>query len=190
MAEVLLFHHANGLTPGCLSFAQALRNGGHVVHTPDLYEGKTFADLTAGVAHAEETGFGTIVERGRFAAERLSRELVYAGISLGALPAQALAQTRPGAKGAVLISAAISPSEFGGAWPEDVPLRIHMMEGDAWVEEDLTVARELAGTLDGAELFLYEGDRHLFVDDGLPDYDAGASAKLLQRVLAFLDGLG
>ena len=107
MAELLLFHHAQGLTPGCVSFADALRAAGHVVHTPDLYEGRTFAQLTDGMAYVREAGFGTIMERGRLAAEDLPAEIVYAGMSLGAMPAQMLAQTRPGAKGALLLHAAI-----------------------------------------------------------------------------------
>ena len=45
MAELLLFHHAQGLTAGCLSFADELRAAGHVVHAPDLYDGKTFTKL-------------------------------------------------------------------------------------------------------------------------------------------------
>jgi dienelactone hydrolase len=185
VAEVLLFHHAQGLTPGCLTLADALRAGGHVVHTPDLYEGRTFAELADGMDYVKEVGFDTIMERGRQAAEGLPGELVYAGMSLGAMPAQMLAQTRPGAKGALLLHAAIPLSEFGGTWPEGVPLQIHTMEGDEL--GDVDVARELAGTIEGAELFLYPGDRHLFSDESLPDYDEGAAALLRERVLGFLD---
>lgn len=192
MADVVLFHHSLGLTPGVRSFADALRGAGHSVHTPDLYEGRTFPSLEEGVAHAEEIGFGTVIERGRRAAEGLPNELVYAGLSLGCLPAQALAQTRPGARGAVLISAAVPPSEFGGAWPEGVPLQIHMMEDDPLVrdEGDLDAARELVRTVEGAELFSYPGDRHLFADESLPDHDPDAAAQLTQRVLEFLARLG
>jgi dienelactone hydrolase len=186
MAEVLLFHHAQGQTPGFLAFAHELRAAGHVVHAPDLYDGKTFTDLNEGVGYAQEVGFGTIAERGRLAADDLPNELVYAGFSLGAMPAQMLAQTRPGAKGALLFSSAIPASEFGGSWPQGVPLQIHMMEGDEWALEDLPAARELVETIDGAELFLYPGDGHLFADNSLPDYDESAATLLQQRVLAFL----
>src|SRR5919201_3077828 len=123
MAELLLFHHAQGLTAGCLSFADELRAAGHVVHAPDLYDGKTFTELADGVGYAEQVGFATIVERGRLAAESLPSELVYAGFSLGVVPAQMLAQTRPGAKGALLLHAAAPLSEFGGSWPAGVPLQ-------------------------------------------------------------------
>jgi dienelactone hydrolase len=187
MAEVLLFHHAQGLTAGCLSFADGLRAAGHVVHAPDLYDGETFSELADGIAHAGQIGFGTIAERGRLAAESLPNEIVYAGFSLGAMPAQMLAQTRPGARGALLFHAAIPVSEFGGAWPDGVPLQIHTMEADEL--GDVDVARELAATIAGTELFLYPGDRHLFTDSSLPDYDERATTLLTQRVLGFLDDL-
>ena len=186
MTEILLFHHAQGQTRGFLAFADELRAAGHVVHAPDLYDGKTFTDLNEGVGYAQEVGFGTIGERGRLAADGLPNELVYAGFSLGALPAQMLAQTRPGSKGALLFHAAFPASEFGGSWPPGVPLQIHMMEEDEWAMEDLPAARELVETIDGAELFLYPGDRHLFADNSLPDYDETAATLLTQRVLALL----
>jgi dienelactone hydrolase len=189
VAEVLLFHHAQGLTTGCLAFADDLRAAGHVVHTPDLYDAKTFTDINEGVGYARQVGFETIIERGRLAADSLPNEIVYAGFSLGVMPAQMLAQTRPRAKGAQLFSAALPTSEFGGAWPDGVPLQIHMMEDDEWVDEDLPVARDLAKTIEGAELFLYPGDRHLFADNSLPDYEETAAALLKQRVLTFLDNV-
>ena len=190
MAEILLFHHAQGQTRGFLSFADDLRAAGHVVHVPDLYDGNTFADLDEGVGYAKQVGFGTIAERGRAAADGLANELVYAGFSLGVLPAQLLAQTRSGARGALLFSAAFPPSEFGGSWPQGVPLQIHMMEDDEWALEDLPAARELVDSTDGAELFLYPGDRHLFADSSLGDYDADAAQLLMERVLAFLNDVG
>ena len=185
MAEVLLFHHAQGQTPGFLAFADELRAAGHTVHAPDLYDGKTFATVEEGVAHAKEVGFDSILERGRLAGEELPNELVYAGFSLGVMPAQLLAQTRDGAKGALLLHGAIPAAEFGGAWPEGVPLQIHVMEADPWAEEDLPAARELEETA-GAEFFLYPGDQHLFADNSLPDYDEAAATLLKQRVRDFL----
>jgi dienelactone hydrolase len=188
VAEVLLFHHAQGLTSGVLAFADELRAAGHVVHAPDLYDGKTFTDLDDGVGYAREVGFGNIAERGRLAAEGLPNEIVYAGFSLGAASAQMLAQTRPGAKGALLFHGCAPPSEFGGPWPQSVPLQIHLMEGDEWaLEGDLDAAREIEETVESAELFLYPGDRHLFADSSLPDYDESAATLLKQRVRSFLD---
>jgi dienelactone hydrolase len=190
VAEVLLFHHAHGLTRGCLSFADRLRTVGHVVHTPDLYEGTLFTNLTDGVHYAEEVGFDTIIERGRLAADGLPTGLVYAGFSLGVLPAQKLAQTRPGVKGALLFHSCVPISEFGGRWPQGVPVQIHMMEADEWVlppNQDLDAARQLDACVENAELFLYAGNRHLFADSSLPDYDERAAASLTKRVLSFLE---
>jgi dienelactone hydrolase len=190
MADVVLFHHAHGLTNGCLAFADEVRAAGHVVHAPDLYDGRTFATVDEGVGYARQVGFDTILDRGVAAAESLPSELVYAGMSLGAMPAQKLAQTRPGAKGAVLLHGAVSPSEFGDGWPPGLPLQIHLMEEDEFaLEGDLDVARELDATVDGATLFLYPGDRHLFTDSSLADYDEQAAALVKQRVLAFLDAI-
>ncbi|MPZ12460.1 MAG: dienelactone hydrolase [Kiloniellaceae bacterium] len=188
MAELLLFHHALGLTAGCLSFADDLRAAGHVVHAPDLYDGKTFTQLADGLSHAQQLGFDTIIERGRRAADSLPKETVYAGFSLGVMPAQMLAQTRPGAKGALLLHSAVPVAEFGGRWPPGVPLQIHTKEADAW--GDVDVARDLAATIAGAQLFLYPGDRHLFTDSSLPDYDESAATLLRQRVLGFLTDIG
>jgi len=189
VAEVLLFHHAQGLTPGVVAFADELRAAGQVVHTPDLYDGKTFDSVDEGVDHAREVGFDTILERGRTAAEGLPTELVYAGFSLGGMPAQMLAQTRPGTRGALLFHAALPLSEFGGSWPQGAPLQIHFMDDDPWAEEDLPAAREIAETIEGAELFLYPGNLHLFADNSVSDYDEAAATLLEQRALSFLQEL-
>jgi dienelactone hydrolase len=189
MAEVLLFHHAQGQTEGFLAFAAELRASGHAVHAPDLYEGKTFEELEAGVGHAQQVGFEVIVERGVAAAEDLPAGIVYAGLSLGVLPAQKLAQTRPGALGALLLHGCIPTSEFGTSWPDGVPVQIHGMDADPWFEEDLAAARELVDEAEDAELFLYPGDGHLFADSSLGDFDPDAAALLTERVLAFLEAV-
>ena len=190
MAEVLLFHHAQGQTEGFLAFADELRAAGHTVHAPDLYDGKTFADLDDGVDYAKEVGFGVIMDRGVAAAEGLPAELVYGGFSLGVMPAQKLAQTRPGARGALLLSAALPTEEFESPWPDGVPVQIHMMEEDEWADEDLVAARELVEEHDNAELFLYPGDGHLFADSSLDDFDEEAAGLLKKRTLAFLEAAG
>src|SRR5690242_19272818 len=160
MAEVLLFHHAQGRTEGFHAFAEELRRAGHTVHTPDLFDGRTFGSIDEGMAYASEIGFpDAVVDRGVQAAEALPHELVYAGFSLGVLPAQRLAQTRPGARGALLFYSCVPPSVFG-AWPEGVPAQIHGMDADPiFVDEgDIDAARELVAAADDAELFLYPGD--------------------------------
>ena len=188
MAEVLLFHHAQGQTSGFLAFADDLRRAGHTVHAPDLYDGRTFDSLDEGVAYAGELGFGEVMERGVRAADDLPSGLVYAGFSLGVMLAQKLAQTRNGALGALLIHACLPASEFGSSWPEDVPVQVHAMEADPFFVDDgdLDAARALVESTEHAELFLYPGDQHLFADPSLPSYDAGAAAVLSQRVLDFL----
>lgn len=184
MAEVLLFHHALGVTPGIRALADQLRAKGHTVHVPDLYDGRVFRELDEGVAFSREIDFD---HRAEMAVAGLPDGLVYIGFSLGVMAAQKLTQTRPGAKGAVLISSAVKPEEFGAAWPQGVPLQIHMMEKDEWVQGyDLDAAHELADTVEGAELFLYPGAGHLFADNSSPDYDEAAASQLTQRVLQFL----
>jgi dienelactone hydrolase len=189
MAEVVLFHHAQGLTPGVTAFAEELRRGGHVVHTPDVYDGRTFDTLEEGLDNAREIGFGEVFERGVRAVEGLPAELVYAGFSLGAMPAQSLAQTRPGALGALLFHSSVPVSEFGSTWPDGVPVQVHAMDGDPFFvdEGDIDAARALVGEAKDAELFLYPGKQHLFADNSLSSYDPEAAALLTRRVLEFLD---
>ena len=188
MAEVLLFHHAQGRTPGVLAFAEDLRRAGHTVHAPDLYDGHTFDTVEEGVAHARQIGFGEIIERGVRAADGLPAELVYAGFSLGVLSAQKLAQTRAGARGALFFHGCAPVTQFGASWPADVPVQIHGMDADPWFvdEGDLDAARALVASAAHAELFLYSGDKHLFADSSLPSYEPAAAALLRQRVLEFL----
>jgi dienelactone hydrolase len=188
MAEVLLFHHAQGQTSGFLAFADEVRRAGHTVHAPDLYTGRSFDTLDEGVAYAEEIGFGDIIERGARAADELPSGLVYAGFSLGVLPAQKLAQTRLGARGALLFHSCVPTSEFGSSWPADLPVQVHAMEADPFFVDqgDLDAARALVESAEHAELFLYPGDQHLFADTSLPSYDANAAALLSRRVLDFL----
>ena len=189
MAEVLLFHHAQGQTKGFNDFADELRQAGHTVHTPDLFEGRTFESIEDGMAYAEELGFpDEIIGRGEQAASELPNELVYAGFSLGVVPAQKLAQTRPGARGALFFYSCVPASYFGG-WPADVPVQIHGMDADPIFvgEGDVEAARELVESSESAELFLYPGDQHYFADSSLLSYDADAAALLTKRVLDFLE---
>jgi dienelactone hydrolase len=190
MTTLLLFHHAQGQTTGFLAFADELREAGHAVHAPDLYDGKTFGNIDEGVAYARLVGFAEIIRRGSEAATELPADIVYAGFSLGGLPAQSLAQTRPGARGAILFHACVPPSEFGGPWPEGVPLQIHMMNDDPWAEEDRPAAEALAQDAEDAELFIYPGSGHLFADSSLDDYDEQAAGLLKERTLAFLHRVG
>ena len=187
MTEVVLYHHVQGLTDGVRSFADELRGAGHTVHTPDLFGGRTFASVEEGMEFAGEAGFGALAERGVEAAQALPPEAVYAGFSFGVMPAQQLAQTRPGARGAVFMSGCLPVSEFGDGWPDGLPVQVHGKEGDPFFAEDLEAARALVASADRAELFLYPGEQHLFADASLAAYDPAAAATLTERVLAFLD---
>jgi dienelactone hydrolase len=185
MAEILLFHHAQGLTPGIHAFADDLRAAGHTVHVPDYYEGRTFDTVDDGVDHARSVGFGVVIDRAVATADGLPDDLVYAGFSLGVMAAQRLAQTRAGARAALLMDGAVPLGEFGD-WPDGVRLQIHGKEDDPWWEEDLDAAKALVATVEGAEMFLYPGDQHLFADSSLASYDPEATALLKQRALRFL----
>src|SRR6476469_4393114 len=190
MAEVLLFHHAQGLTPGVVAFADDLRAAGHTVHTPDLFDGQTFGSIDEGMAFIKKTGFDELRARGRRTAHDLPAELVYGGFSFGEAVAQELAQTRPGARGALLFYSCIpiTGDWAFGPWPDGVPVQIHGMDADPIFvgEGDVDAAREIVAAVDDAELFLYPGDQHYFADSSLPSYDPEATALLTRRVLDFL----
>ena len=191
MAEIVLFHHAQGLTPGVAAFADELRHAGHMVHTPDLFDGRTFDSIEEGMGFVRELGFGEVMARGERAVAALPAALVYAGFSLGVVPAQMLAQTRPGARGALLFYSCVPVAEFGQTWPKGVPVQVHGMDADPFFvgEGDIDAAQALIKEAEAGELFLYPGDQHYFADNSLPSYDAAATALLLQRALAFLAAL-
>lgn len=196
MAEVVLFHHVQGLTDGVLAFAAALAAGGHTVHTPDLFDGERPATIDDGVDHVRALGDDVLDARVDAAMAGLPDGLVYAGISLGVAIAQRFAQTRPGARGALLYEACLplTGDWAVGPWPDGVPVQVHGMDGDPFFadEGDLDAARHLVETVgpEMGELFTYPGDRHLFLDSSLPSYDAHAAALAVQRSLALLERVG
>ena len=191
MTEILLFHHAQGLTPGIRAFADDLRAGGHIVHTPDLFGGRIFPSIEEGLAYIEKIGFDDLRKCGVRIADGLPFELVYAGFSFGVLPAQQLAQTRAKARGALLFHSCLPVSgEWAfGPWPESVPVQVHGMDNDPIFigEGDIDAAREIVEKAEDAQLFLYPGDQHYFADSSLPSYDPEATKLLTGRVLEFLD---
>lgn len=189
MTDVVLFHHAQGLTPGIQAFAYQLGAAGHTVTVPDLYSGATFETIEAGVAHAEEFGFEALIAGGEKSVESLPDEIVYAGFSLGALIAHKLAQTRSGARGALLYHHGDVPiTMFGDVWPEGVDLQIHINEEDEFCEMPVVIEFiEKAGQTANAELFTYPGSSHLFTDYTLADYEPQSAELVIQRTLDFLD---
>ena len=191
MAEILLFHHIQGLTPGVVGFADQLRAAGHTVHTPDLFEGHRFATIPEGMAYTRRDGAPDFDALADAVVADLPPSLVYAGFSFGGGQAQRLAQLRPGSRGALLFETCypITGEWAFGPWPAGVPVQVHGMDSDPFFAEeggDLDAARELVGTVEDAELFTYPGDKHLFADPSLTSYDADAAALLTERVLAFL----
>jgi dienelactone hydrolase len=190
MAEVLLFHHAQGVTPGITAFAADLRAAGHTVHVPDLFDGRTFGSIDEGMAFIKAEGVDAVRQRGVRTADDLPAELVYAGFSFGEMIAQQLAQTRPGARGALLFYSCIPiTGEWAfGPWPDGVPVQIHGADHDPIFmdEGDVEAAREIVASVPDGELFLYPGDQHYFADSSLPSYDPEATALLTTRALELL----
>ena len=186
MAEVVLFHHIQGLTDGVRALAGDLQVSGHTVHTPDLFEGRTFRSIQDGLAHVSEVGHEIIVQRGLDAAAAVphSAGLVYGGLSFGAGIAQRLAQTTADARGALLLESCLPEAEFG-TWPSGLPAQIHGMVGDEFFAEDLPAARALTEH-EHVELYEYAGDGHLFSDPSVETYAPQAYAQMLGRLLAFL----
>lgn len=188
MAEIVQFHHVQGLTPGLIAFADRFRSAGHTVHTPDLFDGRTFGSIQEGLDFVRTIGFEETMELGVTAVEGLPAELVYVGLSLGVMSAQKLAQTRSGALGAVFLYSCLPTSEFG-VWPAGIPVQIHGMDADPFFvdEGDLDAARELVEEAEDGALFLYSGDQHYFTDSSLPAYDEAATTLVVRRMLEFLD---
>ena len=196
MAEVVLFHHVQGLTDGVRAFAAELGKGGHTVHTPDLFDGQHPASIDDGLELVQRIGDEELDRRTDAAVAALPPGLVYGGFSFGGATAQGLAQTTPGARGALLYESCVSlTADWSfGLWPEGLPVQIHGMEADPFFAEegDLEAAGELVAIVGPklAELFTYPGDKHLFTDSSLPSYDQAATALVIRRSVEFLDKLG
>ncbi|MDO5092142.1 MAG: dienelactone hydrolase family protein [Propionibacteriaceae bacterium] len=189
MTEIVLFHHLLGLTPGVEAFADQLRAAGHIVHTPDQLEGKTFDAYDAALGNAKEIGFDTITQRALTSAESLPQRVVYAGFSMGAMAAQGLLQTSAEALGGVLLHGFGAPKLLPGQWPDSIPVQYHTMDADPFALEDgdIVAAEEVASSHTNLECFLYPGTSHLFTDSSRPEYDAKATGQVLTHVLEFLE---
>jgi len=188
MVTIVLFHHIQGLTDGVVGLADRLRTAGHEVVTPDFFDGKTFESIDEGFAYRRSSGID-VDQLADEAVADLPADVVYAGISFGVMSAQRLAQTRPGARGALLLEACVPVGDDGfGPWPDGVPAQIHGMDADEFFagEGDVHAAEEIVATVPGSELYLYPGNGHLFSDSTLPGYDAAATDLLVERALAFL----
>jgi dienelactone hydrolase len=195
MAEVVLFHSVLGLSPGVISAAERLRAAGHTIHTPDYFDGEVFDDLGEGIRKEEALGFQEIARRTREYVAGLPEGLVFCGFSLGAVHAEALAASRPGALGAVLMAGAVpvgALEEYFGIdrWPEGVAVQVHYAADDPWVEveeEVVPLGEAVRGAGAAFEAHSYPGSGHLFFEPGLPEYDLASSDEMWERVLVFLD---
>lgn len=188
--EIVLFHSVLGLRPGVLAWAERLRRAGHTVHTPDLYDGQVFDDMEAGLRAIESLGgIRGVIERSYAAVSALRSDLVYAGFSNGGGSAELLALTRPGARGAILMHAALPLDALGAdAWPAGVPVQIHYAERDPYRDARAVAALAAAARRAGAhcEVWNYPGSGHLFADPDLPDFDERSAELMFRRVLDFL----
>jgi dienelactone hydrolase len=193
MAEVVLFHSVLGLRPGVTTAADRLRAAGHTVHTPDFYDGEVFDDLGEGMRREEALGYQEIARRASKFVTGLPERLVYAGFSLGAVHAEVLAASRPGALGAVLMHGALpveALEEYFGVdgWSEGV--QVHYAASDPWVEveeEVVPLGEAVRGAGAAFEAYTYPGSSHFFADPDLPEYDRASSEEMWRRVLSFLD---
>lgn len=195
MSDIVLFHSVLGLRAGVLDAADRLRAAGHIVHTPDYYDGRTYDEYPPAFEFLEEIGgIPDVIARCTAAAGRLPADLVYVGFSLGGVPAELLAATRAGAQGLILLHAAIPPDALGvQAWPASVPVQVHFATGDPYRDKAELDSFEAAVRASGAryERFDYPGNGHLFTDRTLPDeFDEQSAELLFSRVLAFLDQIG
>jgi dienelactone hydrolase len=195
MAEVVLFHSVLGLRPGVIAAAERLRAAGHTVHAPDYYDGEVFDDLEEGMRKEDALGYQEIARRARESVAGLPEGLVFAGFPLGAVHAEVLAASRPGALGAVLKHGAVpveALGEFFGVerWAEGVAVQVHYAADDPWVEaeeEVVPLGEAVRGAGSAFEVHTYPCSGHLFFDPDLPEYDRASSEAMWERVLAFLD---
>lgn len=189
MAHIVLFHHVLGLTPGVRALADALTAKGHQVTAPDLFDTQTFPDIDAGLAYVEHLGDQELLTRAEHACAGLPRDVVYAGLSLGVVPAEHLLMTRPGALGALLIHGFVDPAAMAGKWPDNCSVGIFGMEGDPFFVEDgdLAAAQNWRLTHPDMEIYLYPGDGHLFTEPALADYDAATTNALITDAVALLE---
>lgn len=185
MAEIVLFHSALGLRPGTLRDAERLRAAGHVVHTPDLYEGRLFTDADEGVAHSGVIGWPVLVARAEAALAGLPEEIVVMGQSMGVSVATHIATVRPGVRAALFCFTGHPPD---APWPRGVPAQVHHSVGDRWssVPNTSALVEAVAGAGGQAALYLYPGDGHLFTHEDLPDHDPAGAALFWRRALDFL----
>lgn len=188
MAHVVLFHHVRGLTPGVVSLAEALQEAGHTVTTPDLFNGETFTDLSAGLAWVQRLGDEELLDRVDRACQDLPADCVYAGLSYGVFAAQHLVQTRSGAKGGLFLHSFFPPGDIAGTWPTSCPVHVYATDQDPFFvgDGDLQIAQAWQETNPNLTINLYRGKGHLVMEPESDDYDAKLSAAITRDIIAAL----
>ncbi|WP_430867177.1 dienelactone hydrolase family protein [Demequina aurantiaca] len=185
MAEILLFHHALGLTDGLQSFAERLRANHHTVHCPDAYSGRVFTDLDEGVSYAQGIGHDAMEEVANRAHRQNRDARVVMGFSLGAAMAQQLAQHKRHINACLLMGGALPPEALGGDWRHPCHLQVHVADPDEWVNPN--EVESLMFHARQGDLFRYADQGHMFVDPSSRDYDADAADLFEDRVTEWLD---
>ena len=189
--QVVVFHSALGLRPAVRAFADQLSEAGHIVHTPDLFDGEVFDDLEHGMKKRDALGSEELAMRAQKSVSDLPSGLVFAGFSMGAAAAEMLAGTQPGARAAVLMHGALSPTSLGlEGWPP-VPVQVHYAANDPWVDPQEVTSLGYAVWAAGVtfDQHMYDGAPHLFEDWELePGYEDFA-AGMMERVITFLEDL-
>ncbi|MEU9169406.1 dienelactone hydrolase family protein [Streptomyces sp. NPDC048420] len=188
--NIMLFHSTYGLRPAVRQAADRLREAGHEVWTPDLFEGRTFETVEEGMEFNEGIGKDELLKRAVLAAAPYSeRGLVYAGFSLGASIAQTLALGDEKARGLLLLhgTSDIAPN----VTVDDLPVQLHVAEPDPFETDDWLSAwyLQLGRTGADVEVYRYAGAGHLYTDPDLPDYDEEAAEATWRVALGFLDTL-
>lgn len=185
MSTILLLHSALGLRPAVTRFADALRERGHEVVTPDYYSGNVFDDNCAGLSHRDDVGPAQLLARVRPVIDELPADTALAGFSLGAAFAQRLAADRPQAAAVILMHSVAAPRN--GAWSGQ-PVQVHRYAEDPFVDPADLQALGAAVRASGADFadFVTPGNGHLFTDTDLPEGDAAATAATIDRVAELL----
>ncbi|MBA4860106.1 dienelactone hydrolase family protein [Streptomyces sp. PSKA54] len=188
--NIMLFHSTYGLRPAVREAADRLREAGHEVWTPDLFEGRVFDTVEEGRDFKDEIGKDELLKRAVLAAAPYSeRGLVYAGFSLGAALAQTLALGDEKARGLLLLHGTSDIAE--NASVDELPVQLHVAEPDPFEPDDWLSAWYLQMRKAGAdvEIYRYAGAGHIYTDTDLPDYDAEAAEATWRTALGFLDSV-